>query len=191
MLLISIIISSVFLLSELYYIQYKIIKTRNDESRVSPDLWRISHRQIERSHRMGRQSGPYFWTFWYDLWRLNLAIMFIDNGSLKLIYIYNTTTPPPGESCPLRLEASVGYHWIGLDPQGPKMGEALRISGPDQRGRRQQVPGGPGPGHPQESIFWENCWSKDCSACKTGLVWGFFWTSRTIWVKSSPKDTKV
>ena len=28
-------------------------------------------------------------------------------------------------------------------------------SGPDQRGRSRQVPGGPGPEHPQESIFWE------------------------------------
>ena len=73
------------------------------------------------------------------------------------IYMYNTTTTPPGESCPLRLEASVGYRWIRLDPQGPKMGGASRISGPDQRGRRRQVPGGPEPGHPQGLIFWKSC----------------------------------
>ena len=48
---------------------------------------------------------------------------------------------------------SVGYHWIRLDPQGPKMSAALQISGPDQRGRCRQVPGGPEPGHPQESFF--------------------------------------
>ena len=51
----------------------------------------------------------------------------------------------------------VGYHWIWLDPQGPKMYLARQISSPDQCGRRQQVSGRPEPGHPQESIFWESC----------------------------------
>ena len=51
------------------------------------------------------------------------------------------------------LDLSVGYRWIRLDPQGPNMGGASEISSPDQRGRRQQVPGGPEPGHPQGLIF--------------------------------------
>ena len=51
----------------------------------------------------------------------------------------------------------MGYGWIRLDPQSQKTSAALQISGPDQRGRRQQVPGGPEPERPQESIFWESC----------------------------------
>ena len=58
-----------------------------------------------------------------------------------LLYII-PTPPPPGEKSPLRLGTSVGYQGIPLDPQGPKMGVAPRISGPDQRGRLRQVPGG-------------------------------------------------
>ena len=49
--------------------------------------------------------------------------------------------------------SSVGYQWIPLDPQGPKTSGHLRISSPDQRGRRQQVPGGPEPGHSQGLNF--------------------------------------
>ena len=51
------------------------------------------------------------------------------------------------------LGSSVGYRWIPLDPQGPKTWVHLWISGPDQRGRCQQVPGGPEPGYPQGFIF--------------------------------------
>ena len=72
------------------------------------------------------------------------------------ILIYIGTTPPPGELLAMAQSPSVGYRWIRLDPQGPKTYEGRKISGPDERGRRRQVPGGPGPGHPQESIFWEN-----------------------------------
>ena len=74
------------------------------------------------------------------------------------IYIIIATTPPPLGLCYLLNKIGhMGYRWIRLDPQGPKIGVASRISGPDQRGRRRQVPGGPEPGHPQESIFWESC----------------------------------
>ena len=51
------------------------------------------------------------------------------------------------------LDLSVGYRWIHLDPQVSNLGVAPQISSPDQHGRRQQVPGGPEPGHPQELIF--------------------------------------
>ena len=72
----------------------------------------------------------------------------------ETIFIYITTTPPPpGDRLTSVLELSVGYHWIRLDPQGPKIPEASRISGPDQRGSLRQVPGGPEPGHPQGLIF--------------------------------------
>ena len=47
----------------------------------------------------------------------------------------------------------MGYQWIRLDPQGPEMGEATQISGPDQRGRLRQVPGEPVPGQGQGLIF--------------------------------------
>ena len=160
------------------------------------------------------------------------------------ILIYIPVTPPLGNCNLLNNMRHMGYRWIRLDPQGPKTWVASRISGPDQRGRRRQVPGGPEPGHPQGLIFWKSCWSKGCSACKTGLVSGFsghpgpsgwspaqktprcrarartypgseflewlhekdfsglfrmiimaisrcFRTARTIWVKSSTKDTKV
>ena len=60
--------------------------------------------------------------------------------SFRLILLYITTTPPR-KNCPLRLGTSVGYQGIPLDPQGPKMVCALKISGPDQLGRRQQIPG--------------------------------------------------
>ena len=46
-----------------------------------------------------------------------------------------------------------GVQWILLDPLGPKMAVAFRISDPDQHARRQQVPGGPEPGHIQGLFF--------------------------------------
>ena len=48
---------------------------------------------------------------------------------------------------------SVGHHRIRRDTQGPKMYRAPQISGPDQRGRPRQVPGGPETGHTQELFF--------------------------------------
>ena len=42
---------------------------------------------------------------------------------------------------------------LDLDPQVPEIKEQLKISSLDQRGRHQQVPGGPEPGHPWELIF--------------------------------------
>ena len=72
-------------------------------------------------------------------------------------YIYSNNAPPPGESSGMAQTPSVGYHRIRLDPQGPKKSAARQISGPDQRGSRRQVPGGPEPGRPQESFFWESC----------------------------------
>ena len=65
--------------------------------------------------------------------------------------------PPPGELLAMAQSPSVGYRWIRLDPQAPKTSCALQISGPDQCGRRRQVPGGPEPGHPQGLIFWKSC----------------------------------
>ena len=65
------------------------------------------------------------------------------NSNTKNISYYILYQLPPGEKSPLRLGTSVGYQGIPLDPQGPKMGWASRISGPDQRGRLRQVPGGP------------------------------------------------
>ena len=92
-------------------------------------------------------------------------------GQFPLVSLYILEQlPPPGEWQGMTQTPSVGYHRIRLDPQGPKKSWVRKISGPDQRGSRQQVPGGPGPGHPQESIFWESCRIKGCSACKTGLV---------------------
>ena len=35
----------------------------------------------------------------------------------------------------MRLEPSMGYQWIFLDPEALKMGEAPQIFSPDQRGR--------------------------------------------------------
>ena len=71
------------------------------------------------------------------------------NHFVTSIYIFEQR-PPPGSRDPVVVGSSVGYRWIGLDPQGPKMVAALQISGPDQRGRCQQVPVGPEHGHPQE-----------------------------------------
>ena len=71
------------------------------------------------------------------------------------IYIFEQR-PPPGSRYLVVVGSSLGYRWIRLDPQGPKMGVASRISGPDQCGRRRQVPGGPDPGHPQGLIFWKS-----------------------------------
>ena len=56
--------------------------------------------------------------------------------SIKSYYIFEQRTPL-GEFYPLRLEPCVGYRWIRLDLQVPKISVALRISGPDQRGRRR------------------------------------------------------
>lgn len=75
-------------------------------------------------------------------------IIFFVHSYLIISY----TNDPPGDFCTVRLGSSVGYQGIPLDPQGPKMGFASRISGPDQRGRLRQVPGGPEPGHHQGLI---------------------------------------
>ena len=78
--------------------------------------------------------------------------------ALHNYYMYRfEQLPPPGELGPLRLQPSVGYRWIRLDPQGPKTPAASRISGPDGRGRRRQVPGGPEPGQHQGLIFGQSC----------------------------------
>ena len=75
---------------------------------------------------------------------------------VTLLYIFEQL-PPPGFRYLVVVGSNVGYRWVPLDPQGPKTLVALRISGPDQHGRRQQVPGGPEPGHPQGLIFWKSC----------------------------------
>ena len=75
-----------------------------------------------------------------------------DVMHLESYYIFEQL-PLAATRCRLKLEPSVGYHLIRLDPQGPKMGWEPRISGPDQLGRLRQVPGGPELGHPQELIF--------------------------------------
>ena len=92
---------------------------------------------------------------------INEHCQVFENYCSLSIYI-SEQLPPPGPVGPLGQYPSVGYHWIRLDPQGPKIGVASRISGPDQRGRRRQVPGGPEPGHPQESIFWKSVINKVC-----------------------------
>ena len=79
---------------------------------------------------------------------------------------------PPGEKLPLRLGTSVGYQGIPLDPQGPKMVAALRISGPDQRGRLRQVPGGPEPGHHQGLISGQSSRNTSCWGWLSGLISG-------------------
>ena len=56
----------------------------------------------------------------------------------------------------------LGARWKALDPRITPGWTDLLISGPDQRGRRQQVPGGPEPGHPQGLIFWESCNNRGC-----------------------------
>ena len=56
----------------------------------------------------------------------------------------------------------IGARWKALDPRITPGWTDLRISGPDQRGRRQQVLGGPEPGHPQGLIFWESCNNRGC-----------------------------
>ena len=71
-------------------------------------------------------------------------------------YIFEQVSPP-GDKHILRLQPSVGYRWIPLDPQGPKTWEVFRISGPDHRGRRRQVPGGPQQGRHQGLIFGQSC----------------------------------
>ena len=83
-----------------------------------------------------------------------------------LIYIW-TTTPLGKCYLPYNLK-HMGYHWIRLDPQGPKMSRASRISGPDQRGSLRQVPGGPEPGHPQGLNFWDSFWNQSCQ------VWSYW-----------------
>ena len=72
-------------------------------------------------------------------------------------YIYSNNAPPLGNCWRWPKPPSVGYHWIRLAPQAPKMYAALQISGPDQRGRRRRVPGGPEPGRRQGLIFWKSC----------------------------------
>ena len=67
--------------------------------------------------------------------------------------ILEQVPPPLGNADLLNNIGNMGHRWIRLDPQGPKTPEASWISGSDQRGRRQQVPGGPEPGRPQELIF--------------------------------------
>ena len=76
-----------------------------------------------------------------------------DELPLREILLYIRTAPPLGNPDLLNNIGHMGYRWIGLDPQGPEMGDKLQISGPDQRGRRRQVPGGPEPVHPQGWIF--------------------------------------
>ena len=81
----------------------------------------------------------------------------------SVLYIHSVSyyileqVPPLGNPDLLNNIGHMGYRWIRLDPQGPKTPAASGISGPDQRGRRRQVPGGPEPGHPQGLIFWKSC----------------------------------
>ena len=98
----------------------------------------------------------------------------VNNGSqwYQSYYILQQL-PPPGEFRPLRLQPSVGYRWIRLDLQGPKTSVATRISGPDHRGRRRQVPGGPEPGQHQGLIFEQSCWNKSCLGC-LGVLFSTF-----------------
>ena len=58
--------------------------------------------------------------------------------------------PPLGNCAMLNNMWHMAYHWIRFDPQVAKTWVEMEtpISGPDHCGRRQQVPGGPEPGHP-------------------------------------------
>ena len=73
--------------------------------------------------------------------------------------------PPPGDRLMLRLEPSVGYRWIPMDPQGLKTWASRWIAGPDHCGRRRQVPGEPEPWHHQGLIFGQSCWNKRSGVC--------------------------
>ena len=103
-------------------------------------------------------------------------IIFFVHSYLIISY----TNDPPGDFCTVRLGSSVGYQGIPLDPQGPKMGFASRISGPDQRGRLRQVPGGPEPGHHQGLISGQSSWNRN---------WG--WLSGLISGVSGPPGPSV
>ena len=54
------------------------------------------------------------------------------------------------------VQPHMGYQRVGLDLRITLVWTLFGNSGPDQRGRRRQVPGGPELGHPQEWIFWES-----------------------------------
>ena len=108
-------------------------------------------------HKLMKKRGQWF-----------LRILAIFHNFVILLYIGTITSP--GILFPLGLEPSVGYRWIPLDPQGVKTSCASRISGPDHRGRRQQVPGGPEPGHHQELIFGQSCWNKSCWGWLSGMT---------------------
>ena len=118
-------------------------------------------------------------THWYD----NSNLEFYEpkktlpnkstGASIRQVRVCIWTTTPPGEFCSLRLQPSVGYHWIPLDPQGLKIGGASQISGPDGRGRRRQVPGGPQQGWHQGLIFEQSCWNKNCLGSLVGLILNF------------------
>ena len=78
------------------------------------------------------------------------------NTADHYLIIYSNNSPP-GKLLSLRLQPSVGYRWIRLDPQGPKISRASPISGPDHCGRRRQVPGEPEPGQHQGLNFGQSC----------------------------------
>ena len=46
----------------------------------------------------------------------------------------------------------MGYRWVRHDPTITPVWTLFWNSGPDQRGRCQQVPGGPVPEHPQAQL---------------------------------------
>ena len=67
---------------------------------------------------------------------------------------------------------------------------ARKISSPDQRGRRQQVPGGPEPGHPHGLIFLKRLLKEKLCRMIHRVVLRFFRKSRTIWVKPKAIDSQ-
>ena len=102
----------------------------------------------------------------------------IGRSPASLIIYWNNY--PPGILFSLGLGTSEGYQGIPLDPQGPKIWTASRISGPDGRGRRRQVPGGPQQGRHQGLIFEQSCWNKSCFKVSSGF---FFRHSSGKWSK--------
>ena len=54
---------------------------------------------------------------------------------------------------PRYVERHMRYQMKALGPRIKACYAEVPKSGPDQRGRRRQVPGGPEPGHPQGMVF--------------------------------------
>ena len=69
---------------------------------------------------------------------------------------------PPRFWRPGHVQAWLGCQIKAFDLRITTWWEDFRKSGLDHRGRRQQVPVRPEPGHPQGLIFWESCFNSGC-----------------------------